>query len=180
MEKTFEDSDIAKKLANYRLPRFEDLIKFDIFMNQLIAILDEYLSIFLVPDEAKYLTPSMINNYVFKQVVEPPVQKKYSKYHIVYLLVIGILKQVMSLSDITTLLQMQTKQYTIETAYDYFCTELEKAMHVVFEERDFAQIERTQPTKTTPLTKTVRSAVLAFANHIYVKQSIYFNKTNNN
>ena len=111
MEKTFEDSEIAKNLANYRLPRFEDLIKFDIFMNQLIAILDEYLSIFLVPDEAKYLTPSMINNYVFKQVVEPPVQKKYSKYHIVYLLVIGILKQVMSLADITELLQMQTKQY---------------------------------------------------------------------
>ncbi len=180
MEKTFEESDIAKKLANYKLPKFEDLIKFDIFMNQLIAILDEYLSIFIVPDEAKYLTPSMINNYVFKQVIDAPIQKKYSKYHIVYLLVIGILKQVMSLSDITELLQMQTKQYSIETAYNYFCIELEKALHVVFEERDFAQIEKTQPTKTTPLTKTVRSAVLAFANHIYVKQSIYYHKTHKN
>ena len=177
MEKTFEDSEIAKKLANYKLPKFEDLIKFDIFMNQLIEILDDHLSIFLVPDEAKYLTPSMINNYVFKQVIEPPKQKKYSKYHIVYLLVIAILKQVMSLSDVTELLKLQTKQYSIETAYNYFCIELEKAMHVVFEERDFAQIEKTQPTKTTPLTKTVRSAVLAFANHIYVKQSIYYNKT---
>ncbi|MCQ2754172.1 MAG: DUF1836 domain-containing protein [bacterium] len=173
----FENSEISKRIANYRLPRYDELMKFDLFMNQLTDILDEYLSPFLIPGEAKALTPSMINNYVFKQVILPPDQKKYSRKHVIHLLVIGILKQVLSLSDIAELISKQIEEYPIDIAYNYFCNELEKALRVVFEGRDFSEIEKTQPTKVTPLSRKIRSAVLSFANKIYVKQSIYFDKT---
>lgn len=176
MEEIFENSEIAKKLAEYKLPRYDELMKYDVFMNQLIEILDEYLSIFQVPGEEKLLTPSMINNYVYKQVIDPPTKKKYTKYHIVHLLAIGILKQVLPLSDLAELIRMQQKEYPADIAYNYFCIELEKALHVVFGNRDYAEIDKTQPSKTTSLSKKFRSAAVAFANQIYVKQSIYFDK----
>ena len=93
------------------------------------------------------------------------------------MLVIGILKQVLSISDIGELIDMQIKQYPLDIAYDYFCIELEKALKVVFDNRDFSEIDKTQPTKTTPLSRKIRSAVVSFANQIYVKQSIYYEKT---
>ena len=172
----FEHSAVAKQLANHKLPRYEELTKFDVFMTQLLGILDEYLSIFTIPGEQKILTASMVNNYVFKNIIEHPKQKKYSRSHIAYLIVIGILKQVLPISDVAEIISMALKEYDIEVAYEYFCIELEKALKATFEVRDFAVIEETQPTKTTTLSKLVRSAVLSFANQLYVKKCIYFNK----
>jgi len=69
MEKEiFENSQIAKNLANHKLPRYHELFKFDVFMTQLIDILDDTLSVFATPNEEKLLTQSMINNYVFKHI----------------------------------------------------------------------------------------------------------------
>ena len=81
-EKVFEQSEIAKKLANYKLPRYDELSSFPVVMRQLIKILDNYFSIFLLPDEEKFLTQSMINSYVYKKVIEAPVNKEYDKKQI--------------------------------------------------------------------------------------------------
>lgn len=170
----FVHSEVAKQLANHKLPRYEELTKFDVFMNQLLEILDEYLSIFTIPGEQKILTASMVNNYVFKNIIEHPIQKKYSRSHIAYLVVIGILKQVLPISDVAEIISMALKEYEIEVAYAYFCIELEKALKATFEVRDFRVIEETQPSKTTALSQLVRSAVLSFANQLYVKKSIYY------
>lgn len=173
-DKTFENSEIAKKIANYHLPRYNELIEIDLFMNQVINVLDDYLSPFSLPEDGSVLTPSMINNYVFKHFIEPPKNKKYNKLQLIYLLIIALLKQVISIKEIAVILELQMKQYSPEIAYNYFCVELEKALKATFEVRDFSEIEKTQPQKVTPLTKTVRSAVLSFANKVYVRQSLYY------
>lgn len=174
LEEQFEKSEIAKQIASFKLPRYEELAKFDLLMNQMVDFLDEYLSVFVVPGEEKTLTPSMINNYVFKHVIAPPNQKKYSRGHIAHLLVIGILKQVLSISDIAEIIAAQLKQYEISIAYNYFCEEVENALRITFDGRDFSEVANVVPTKVTPLSKRVRSAVLSFANKIYVTQSIYY------
>ena len=175
----FEESEIAKKIANYKLPRYEELTKYNIFMNQLVDILDEYLSIFALPDEGKILTSSMINNYVFKHIITPPMQKKYNKNHIAYLIAIGIMKQVLPISDVTTIINGQIEQYNIEVVYDYLCRELENQLQIIFASRNFTDIEKTNPSKVTPLSRKARSAILAFVNQIYVKHSIYYDSLNN-
>ena len=76
-----EKSDLGKRLVEYRLPRYDELSEFDIYMAQLTAILDKYLAEFLIPGEEKTLTASMINNYVQKGVIKPPTNKKYSRIH---------------------------------------------------------------------------------------------------
>lgn len=170
----FEQSETAKKFVNYKLPRYNELTPFPVVMRQLLCILDEYLSAFSVPGEEKVLTQSMINSYVYMKVIRAPQNKEYDRRQIIHLLCIGILKQVLSLSDIAKLIEMQTNQYPIDIAYNYFCDELENALKVTFGSRSFSELESKKPIVKTPLTENARSAVIAFVNKIYVKQSIYF------
>jgi len=170
----FIKSELAKKLANYKLPRYEELTPYPVVMRQLITILDNYLSIFCVPGEEQILTQSMINSYVRKKIVKAPEKKDYNKNQIIHFLIIGILKQVISIPEVSKLIKMQIKQYPIDVAYNYFCAEIEDALQVTFGSRS-SEFKNT-PKVVTPLTENVHSAVIAFANRIYVKQSIYFSE----
>ena len=174
---TFEQSEIAKKLANYKMPRYDEMTPFPVVMRQLVSILDGYLSIFRAPGEEKLLTQSMINSYVHNKVVKAPENKEYTKNHIVHLICIGILKQVLSMDDISKILKLQTDQYSLEVAYNYFCDEIEQALSVTFGSRSFAELKH-KPKVITPLSESARSAVIAFANKIYVKHSINFELNN--
>ena len=169
----FSESKIAKQIANFKLPRYNELTNFPIVMRQLVSILDKYMSVFPVPGEEKLITQTMINSYVRNKMLKPPVNKEYNREHIMYLIAIGILKQVLSISDVMKILEMQIQQYSFEVAYEFFCIEVEDALKVTFDTRSFANFNH-QPTVVTPLTEVVRSAVLAFANKIYVKQSIWY------
>lgn len=177
-ELKFENAEIAKKLANYKMPRYNELTSFPVVMRQLVKILDDYLEIFLVPGEDKMLTQPMINSYVYKKIIEAPKNKEYTRNHIVYLLVLGMLKQVLSISEIAKLLEMQTKQYPLEIAYNYFCDEIENALKTTFSTRNFTEIGVHNPKKKTLLSESIRSSVLAFTNAIYVKQSLYYKEHN--
>ena len=170
----FEQSETAKKFVNYKLPRYDELTPFPVVMRQLLCILDEHLSVFSIPGDEKVLTQSMINSYVYKRVIRAPENKEYDRRQIIHLLCIGILKQVISISDIAKLIEMQTNQYPIDIAYNYFCDELENALKVTFGSRSFSELENKKLTVKTPLTENARSAVIAFVNKVYVKQSIYF------
>ena len=172
MDIPFIHSDIAKKLAGFKLPRYDEIVSYPVAMRQLIAILDDYLSIFKDPfEEEKPLTPFMVNSYVRKKVIAPPEGKDYNKTHIMFLIVIGILKQVLSISDIGKILKMAMNQYPPKVAYEYFCTEVEGVLKATFATRSSF---KTSPKVITPLSESVHSAVIAFANKIYVKQYLYF------
>ncbi|MBQ7450391.1 DUF1836 domain-containing protein [bacterium] len=172
MDIPFIHSEIAKKLANFKLPRYDEIVSYPVAMRQLIAILENYLNIFKDPfEEEKPLTPFMINSYVRKKVIEPPEGKDYNKKHIMFLIVIGILKQVLSISDIGKILKMAINQYPPETAYNYFCNEVEGVLNATFATRSSF---KNSPKVITPLNESVHSAVIAFANKIYVKQYLYF------
>ena len=173
----FSQSKIAKDLASYRLPRYEELTPFPIVMRQLVTLLDNYLDIFAVPGEEKLITQAMINSYVRTKVIAPPNNKEYSRVHLMQLIVLGILKQVLSINEVGQILELQIKQYPFDIAYNYFCEEMEEALKVTFATRHFAELKH-KPTVVTPLTESIRSAVLAFANRIYAKQSIYFTVNN--
>ncbi|MBQ6516163.1 DUF1836 domain-containing protein [bacterium] len=175
-ESFFETTDIAKRLAEYKAPRYEELGEFDVYMEQLVCILDKHLHEFLIPGEEKALTPSMINNYVQKKIIEAPKRKKYSKDQIIKLMVIGVLKQVLPISEISEIIELSMEQYPLDIAYNYFCGELENALQSTFQTRSFSQIAERKVNKKTVLSENVRSAVLAFANRIYVKKNLYYNR----
>lgn len=160
------------KMTQYHCPRTNELPVQDMYMDQLLTTLDIALSPFEIPGEEKIITSTMVNNYVKQKVIPPPKNKKYSQMHVRYLIVIGILKNVLSISDIALFIKMQNFQYSLEIAYDFFAIELENALKVTFGTRDFAKANSEK--EKTPLSKMVRSALLSFANKIYVKKNIYY------
>ena len=170
---TFIKSEVAQKLASYKLPRYEELTPFPVLMHQLLKILDSYLSIFCVPGEEKIMTQSMINSYVYKRYIAPPINKEYTRDHLIYLIVVGILKQILPISEISQIITLQTAQYPREIAYNYFCDEIESALQVTFGTRSFADF-KPSPSIDTALSETFNSTAIAFANRIYVKHSLYY------
>ena len=54
---------ILNRFSNIRLPEWDELPDLDLYMDQVISLLQRYLGQFPSPDE-KGITSSMINNYV--------------------------------------------------------------------------------------------------------------------
>ena len=74
--------------ANIMFPRWDDLPDIELYMDQVVSILEKNLSVF--SNGEKLITPSMINNYVKQKIVKPPVKKRYDKMHLAYLFVVCI------------------------------------------------------------------------------------------
>ena len=71
---------------------------------------------------------------------------------------------------------MAINQYPRKVAYEYFCNEVEDALRVTFATR--SSEFKNMPKVVTPLNESVHSAVIAFANKIYVKQYLYYTEQN--
>ncbi|MEG2436073.1 MAG: DUF1836 domain-containing protein, partial [Ruthenibacterium sp.] len=65
-----------KQLAEYHLPRWNELPDMDLYMDQVIGQLDKYLAVLSTPDTEHFITASMINNYVKLRLVPAPVKKR--------------------------------------------------------------------------------------------------------
>ncbi len=166
----FYDKEYNEKIKNLHLPRYGEFPSIELYIDQLINYIEEQLDFLPLEDDEKLLTTSMVNNYVKQGIIAPTVKKKYAKYHIAYLIVVCILKQVYSINEISELIKIQISTYPIERAYDYFCTEIENAAKSVF-------LYDCSPTPdsasvTTPITDLIRSAVFSFANKLYVKKCL--------
>ena len=76
-EKKFED---YFKIIKHKLPYWDELPEIDLYMDQVIVLMEKYLSWYIGYDsENKIITPSMINNYVKLGIIPAPIKKKYSK-----------------------------------------------------------------------------------------------------
>ena len=93
-----EDIQVGK-----RLPLWEEIPDFDLYMDQVISLLNNYFSELIVNDR-DIITKNMINNYVKMKVVPAPVKKRYTRVHMAYLIVVCLLKKVFEISAIKTFL----------------------------------------------------------------------------
>lgn len=168
----FEESAYARDIIAFHCPRFSELPNIELYMDQVISLVDTYLSVFGDSESDKPITSTMVNNYVKQKVVAPPQNKKYTREQVACLFFICVVKQVLSISEIGYLLAIQRETYTVEKAYDYFCTELELALQAVFVTRDFSHPNTAH--HVTPETELLRSAVMSFANKIYVSKNLLF------
>lgn len=82
----------------------DDIPAIELYMDQVTTFMDKHLSQNKRRDEDKTLTKTMINNYTKNDVLPPPEKKRYTKEHIILLIYIYYLKNVVSISDIQTIL----------------------------------------------------------------------------
>ena len=83
----------------------------DLYMDQVTTFMEEHLEHCKRYPEDKILTKTMINNYAKNHLLPPPDKKKYSKDHMLFLVFIYYFKNILSISDIQTLLTPMTERY---------------------------------------------------------------------
>lgn len=169
-EESAKAEQAAKAIRAYRCPRYAQLPEIPLYRDQVLDALERYTAPFFAGRGEPPLTAAMINNYVKLQLLPPPEKKRYSRGQLARLYVICLLKQVMSISELRGLMAIQRRSYPLEQAYDYFCTELEKALQATFGTRDFSMPSSAQ--KTTPESELVRSLALCLANKMFALKFI--------
>lgn len=89
-------------------------------MDQVVVLMEKYLGEYFEYSEDSVVTPSMINNYVKLKIMPAPENKKYSKIHLSYLIIICMLKPVMSIQDIHDLIEYKLKENSVAYVLDWF------------------------------------------------------------
>jgi DNA-binding transcriptional MerR regulator len=116
------------EMQTHRCPEWEKLPEIELYMDQVTALLERYLDIFMRDTDDKLITSSMVNNYVKQGLIEPPIKKKYSRKHIAYLMTVCILKQVLPISTIASLLDAQEDRMEVSELFNLFCAEQDDAL----------------------------------------------------
>lgn len=119
---------ISQSIQNFKLPRYDDLPKVELYLDQTTAYISERLEIL---GDVK-LTSSMISNYVKHKIIRRPVKKRYAADQIAELFFIAVAKNVMQLSDLKAAIELQRRTYSTKVAYNYFVEELENILPYVF------------------------------------------------
>ncbi len=127
-----KNGDIMEKyvdlLLEHKLPRFKELPDFELYMDQVISLMQKYLGPYILLEDA--LTPSMINNYVKMNVLPAPEKKKYNKEHLARLIVICLMKRQLSIPTISAIMTEQIEKVGIENFFNTFKSSYEEAMNV--------------------------------------------------
>ena len=119
------------EMAKLALPRWDDLPELDLYMDQVVTLIERYLKPLLSENTEKMLTKSMVNNYVKLQLIPPPIKKQYSRRHLAFLIAITLLKQVVTIKEIKQGIENQANISGEKNAYNYLIEEQEKAIHAV-------------------------------------------------
>lgn len=126
MEKQLEFENWVKSLDDVSMPRWEEITDIPLYMDQLIAVVTQYLEPFQIfSSDKKPVTSSMVNNYVKLGLIPKPIKRHYNKRHIAYLIVITLFKEVISIQDIRRVLIFLAQSQGNSNAYNQFCALLE-------------------------------------------------------
>lgn len=165
--KDFLNSPPVQAVTTLRLPRYNELPSLGLYLDQVIFVTDDALRPLYPTADKAVLTPTMVNNYVKQKVVAPPVRKRYSRDHVAYFLVVALLKQVFSIAEISQLFRWQRNSYSVEEAYNSFCSELEHALRAAFSAG--ARPDGAMPDSGT-VRELLRSMVMCLVNKVYVEK----------
>ena len=108
-------------LKDFRLPQWDELPDMDLYMDQVVMLLQRYLN-FLPEDEHgnAAITASIINNYVRLKIMPPPVKKKYTRVHMGYLIMVCSLKQSVNIPYIQKMLPLGLPEAEVRRIYEAY------------------------------------------------------------
>lgn len=89
----------------------QEIPNIELYMDQVTTFMDQHLVDTKRYSEDKILTKTMINNYTKNNLLPSPQKKKYSKDHIYLLIFIYYLKNILSITDIHSLLGPLTELF---------------------------------------------------------------------
>ena len=162
--------NLEEVIMKIHIPRWNELPEIDLYLDQVVNYLEKYLTQYSANKEDKIITKTMINNYVKQGIMPAPEKKKYSRAHIAYLMVICVLKQVYSISDIGKLISLTIQYFELSKAYNRFCANLEISVKNVFSKKEFPNTDR-----MTEEQYLLKNVVQSVADKLYVEMK-FLNK----
>jgi len=118
----FLDDKYLKKaideISSSKLIEMSQIPDIALYMDQITTFFEDKLKSTKRTDDDKILTKTMINNYTKSKLINPPLKKKYSKNHILSLILIYHLKSILSINDINKI--FENSKDSIELLYESF------------------------------------------------------------
>ena len=110
-----------KYINEFRLPAWEDIPNLGLYMEQVLALLTDYLD-YLPPElkDEQFITAATINNYVRNRYMPKPHKKKYYRIHIAYLVMICTLKQSLTIATLTKMIPMDIPEEEVREIYNSY------------------------------------------------------------
>lgn len=103
--------DILKSLRTIDYIKPSEIPNIDLYMDQVTTFMDKHLQSSKRYDDDKLLTKTMINNYTKNNLLPSPEKKKYTKDHMYLLIFIYHMKNILSISDIQSVLNPLTEMF---------------------------------------------------------------------
>lgn len=124
--------NILNQIENMSHLKSEEIPSLDLYMDQIMTLFDVNLADNKRHEDDKLLTKTMINNYSKEGLLKPIKGKKYSKNHILQMLLIYYLKNTISIQEIKKILQpFHDHMDGIEPIYDDYLEITEELFHEV-------------------------------------------------
>ncbi|MCH3966010.1 MAG: DUF1836 domain-containing protein [Clostridium sp.] len=94
---------LLEELSSFEQLKPSSIPDIDLYMDQVTTFIDEKLGYLKRNEKDTALTKTMINNYTKAGILMPPNKKKYSKQHMILIVLIYYLKHILSINDIQRL-----------------------------------------------------------------------------
>ena len=148
--------EAIKAMKDFRLPDYLAIPNVGLYLKQT----SDYIHDCVSPLGDLSLTPAMISNYVREGLIDTPVNKKYYRDQLAYLLFISMIKGVASMKEICFLKELQEKTYSVEEGYRHFNEEMTNALHHIADPLHYPAFELTGKGTRTGLLHTVMAAAV--------------------
>ena len=106
--------NLIQEISCFKTINISEIPDIDLYMDQVTTFMEDKLEGFKRTEEDKILTKTMINNYTKNDIIPSPIKKKYSKEHMMLLILTYHMKQILSISDIHYLLSPITEKVDME------------------------------------------------------------------
>ena len=127
-------SQWEKHLKEQKIPTWDELPTLELYMDQVLVLLNRYADIMRLSTGENVITAPMINNYVKHKTVPAPVKKRYSRVHLAYLIMVCTLKQALSIATIEKIIPCGLSEEEVKHIYDSFVKNQEKSFSYVAEQ----------------------------------------------
>lgn len=95
---------IKKILDDIDTFNIDDIPNIDLYMDQVTTYLNDKFANTKRHEDDKLITKTMINNYVKSRLLPSPEKKKYTKDHMMVLIMIYFFKNIISINDVNKLI----------------------------------------------------------------------------
>ena len=154
-------NNIIEAIDGFRLPRYAQIPDVGLYLEQVVR----YVNTHLAPLGEPELTSSMVSNYVKQGLISSPIKKSYTAEHLARLLFIAVVKPVVPLEGLRMMFSIQEDNYTLPTAYDYFCDEFENMLSAAF---GIAPAREGLGETQSDAKDLLRNTIVAIVNKVYL------------